>query len=972
MISKDNKDVEEDVVKEQQQPQQTPDTSVTELKEDLTDRDSTDTKLSKRDLKKIEKEKIKEDKEKEKKQKEEQKQKEKEDKEKREREEKERKLKEKEEKEKAKEEKKSKVLSPKLSKQIIQKTFSQENLSLDSPSSKPSSPLTIVSNLGDDNQLKPVTKSDSSSSLDIIKEEPIEDTKSSSSLSPSPSPITTKLSDDQLISSPPTSPSPTNKSSTPGSSSKDVVIKVTRAFAAVVHQNVLPEEGENKMRNKVINEIINTEKDYISDLNIIINVIYQPLKELKIITDKDLSTIFSNIQLLLNVNKEFLIDVEKAANENQGASIGPCFKFFAEYLKIYSSYCANQKTSSDHITHCSKKFPAFKQFLDEKHASPECRQCPLDSFLIKPIQRLCKYPLLLRELIKNSNEKHSDIVPLEEAYTKIQTVVLSVNESKRKAEVLQKMYKIHEKLETQEKFDFLTPTRYLIREDTLKELTEEKDKVSGKMHYYLFNDIIMRTKKDKKSIKLETLFLIASTKVNSEENRQSTFCNTFELQQLGSAGRKFTLVCDSYEQKMEWINDIEELIRPYEEESMREYEKLLDETFLYKRSTIATTSPTTTPESPKSLARSATASTLQSKTSSSQLSKPLPPPPPVPNKPLPPQPSSTQTETTVQQNIPTSPNPVSTFKKKPPPPPTTSTSTTSTTSTVDLSTVANITPPVIPVIAKPKPVGTRRIISAQIPHSNQDDNPSSISSPVPSSTSVNQNNNSNFKNRISLQVPNSPSSSTTTTTTSSTPTSGDSLNKYQFQPITKSDSNPSLVNPTTTTPHPTKSGRPLPIPKPSPTTDESPTSTNLVSSPPTTNVINSKNNSNQVPSTMPKFPSMANMKSYALNNNDNRKSVSTFTPSKARDLVEENNSKPISKDDLSIKPSSTNSPPIPPKINRIMPLPPTSSGTVSPSTQTDSNTNNRDSRQMPKPLPTIPPVVPPSVPKRNSVIPNQR
>ncbi|EFA74646.1 pleckstrin domain-containing protein [Heterostelium album PN500] len=193
------------------------------------------------------------------------------------------------------------------------------------------------------------------------------------------------------------------------------------------------------------------------------------------------------------------------------------------------------------------------------------------------------------------------------------------------------MYKIHEQLETTEKFDFLTPTRYLIREDTLKELTEEKDKIAGKSHYFLFNDIIMRTKKDKKSIKLETLFVIASTTITDNESRGNTsFCNTFELAQVGSAGRKFTLVCDTYEQKMEWMTDIEQLIRPFQEEYTKEYEKLLDDfdPSKFKRSTIATGNPSAVDSSPKSLMRSATSSGLSTKHLPAVPSKPLPPPPP--------------------------------------------------------------------------------------------------------------------------------------------------------------------------------------------------------------------------------------------------------------------------------------------------------------------------------------------------------
>jgi hypothetical protein len=63
---------------------------------------------------------------------------------------------------------------------------------------------------------------------------------------------------------------------------------------------------------------------------------------------------------------------------------------------MYKVFCANQQNSLAAVDQHSKKNPQFKKNLDVCHSDPRCRGLFLQSFLIKPIQRVCKYPLLLR------------------------------------------------------------------------------------------------------------------------------------------------------------------------------------------------------------------------------------------------------------------------------------------------------------------------------------------------------------------------------------------------------------------------------------------------------------------------------------------------------------------------------------------------------------------------------------------------
>ena len=67
--------------------------------------------------------------------------------------------------------------------------------------------------------------------------------------------------------------------------------------------------------------------------------------------------------------------------------------------------------------------------------------------MIKPVQRLCKYPLLLRELCSHTPEGHADYLNVENAKKKVDDAVDFVNEGKREAERLEKMQEIHELIE---------------------------------------------------------------------------------------------------------------------------------------------------------------------------------------------------------------------------------------------------------------------------------------------------------------------------------------------------------------------------------------------------------------------------------------------------------------------------------------------------------------------------------------------
>jgi hypothetical protein len=115
---------------------------------------------------------------------------------------------------------------------------------------------------------------------------------------------------------------------------------------------VLPEDDSlpqpQRLRNKVINEIITTEYLYARDLERIQEVFMNPMKEQKLLDAAQMNAVFGGLSILLGVSRQMAKDLEVQAKSN--GCIGSCFQSLAPYLKIYSQYCTNQQASIDMLT----------------------------------------------------------------------------------------------------------------------------------------------------------------------------------------------------------------------------------------------------------------------------------------------------------------------------------------------------------------------------------------------------------------------------------------------------------------------------------------------------------------------------------------------------------------------------------------------------------------------------------------------
>ena len=318
------------------------------------------------------------------------------------------------------------------------------------------------------------------------------------------------------------------------------------------------------MRTNVVNEIIQTEEDYVRDLDVIVNTYLLGLRnQEKLLAPKDLDLIFSNTEQLLAINTELLRDLGRGRGDptcdvESAKGVAEAFIRLGPYLKSYTVYCAQQQHAVAHLTQLAQKNERLAEVLNHYKSTPAARKLDLPSYLIKPVQRICKYPLLLRELIKATPEGHADHAPLKQAESMVQLVASAINEGKRSAEATDWLFDLQNRIEGAAQIGLMAPARKFIRSGPVKQITAER-KVREDF-YFLFNDLLLVVEPLRKEDHYLLLahFPFGATLVNAEPGTMPS-PNAFELVHLGHS--KMILYMDTEREKEELFYELAALIR---------------------------------------------------------------------------------------------------------------------------------------------------------------------------------------------------------------------------------------------------------------------------------------------------------------------------------------------------------------------------------------------------------------------------
>ena len=172
-------------------------------------------------------------------------------------------------------------------------------------------------------------------------------------------------------------------------------------------------------RDMIVKEIFTSEIAYAEQLELL-STVYYPCCE-KLVTSDQLKGMFSNIEVIKNLGKSLLLDLSKRITVwNEKQTVADIFVRFSPFLASYNQYCNNYDRAIETYVSCLRK-PNFSLYIKEQAALTQNGLGPdLQSLLIRPVQRIPRYILLLGDLKKNTPEDHPDYDNIEKAIQKIQ------------------------------------------------------------------------------------------------------------------------------------------------------------------------------------------------------------------------------------------------------------------------------------------------------------------------------------------------------------------------------------------------------------------------------------------------------------------------------------------------------------------------------------------------------------------------
>ncbi|KAF7694482.1 intersectin-2a isoform X2 [Silurus meridionalis] len=332
---------------------------------------------------------------------------------------------------------------------------------------------------------------------------------------------------------------------------------------------------EERKRQGYIHELIETEQTYVQDLELVLEVFYKPMAESGRLTEVEMGVIFVNWRELIMCNTKLLKALrvrKKTAGERMPVQvIGDILSSELSHMQAYIRFCSCQLNAAALLQQKTDASADFKLFLKKIATNYRCKGMPLSSFLLKPMQRITRYPLIIRNILENTPVGHVDQVNLREALERAELLCSQVNEGVREKENSDRLEWLQNRVQCEgviEHLVFNSLTNCLGPRKLLHSGRVWKAKSNKELWAFLFSDFLLFTYTSKQfssntdrlfSPKSTTVYKMYKTPVFLNEvlvKMPSDPSSEDPILHISHIDRVYTLRADSINERTTWVQRI--------------------------------------------------------------------------------------------------------------------------------------------------------------------------------------------------------------------------------------------------------------------------------------------------------------------------------------------------------------------------------------------------------------------------------
>ncbi|PNI39060.1 FGD6 isoform 2 [Pan troglodytes] len=324
------------------------------------------------------------------------------------------------------------------------------------------------------------------------------------------------------------------------------------------------QDEDNGMKSKVhhiAKEIMSSEKVFVDVLKLLHidfrDAVAHASRQLgkPVIEDRILNQILYYLPQLYELNRDLLKELEeRMLHWTEQQRIADIFVKKGPYLKMYSTYIKEFDKNIALLDEQCKKNPGFAAVVREFEMSPRCANLALKHYLLKPVQRIPQYRLLLTDYLKNLIEDAGDYRDTQDALAVVIEVANHANDTMKQGDNFQKLMQIQYSLNGHH--EIVQPGRVFLKEGILMKLSR---KVMQPRMFFLFNDALLYTTPVQSGMyKLNNMLSLAGMKVRKPT--QEAYQNELKIE---SVERSFILSASSATERDEWLEAISRAIEEY-------------------------------------------------------------------------------------------------------------------------------------------------------------------------------------------------------------------------------------------------------------------------------------------------------------------------------------------------------------------------------------------------------------------------